>query len=149
MTWSRSNYFGFLILLAAALALGATHRAVACPQASSGAIHRPCCDGMNQAAMEQPGAQHSVDAHILCEMALGRLNGCTAAGHCACGQPVSAVQVTPRDDRPAILSPPPLPIWPGSPVAAGLTPPPQGPPETGFADPPGRHTYLATLRLRI
>lgn len=149
MARSRSNYLSLLILLVAALAFGATHRAMACPLAASGSEHRPCCDGMNQVAMEQPSVQHSVDVHVLCEMALGRLNGYTAAGHCACGQPVSTAQVTPRDDRLAILGPPPLPVWQGPPVAADLTSPPQGPPDTGFGDPPGRHTYLATLRLRI
>lgn len=149
MTRSRSNFLGLLILLAATLALGATHRAMACPQGASGAEHRPCCDGMTQAAMELPGAQHWVEAHILCDVALGRLNGCPAAGHCVCGQPVSAIQATARYDQPAILAPPPLPVWPGPPVAVGLIPPPQGPPDTSLADPPGRHTYLATLRLRI
>lgn len=149
MARSRSNYFGLLILLVGALTFSATHRAMACPQGAPGSEHPPCCDGMNQAAMGQPAAQHSIDALARCEMVLGRLGSCTTAGHCACGQPPPAVQVTPRDDRPAILGPSPLPVWQGPPIAAGLTPPPQGPPDTGFGDPPGRHTYLATLRLRI
>lgn len=149
MARPRSNYFGLLILLVAGLAFGATHRAMACPQAASGSEHRPCCDSMNQAAMEQPGAQHSADTHVLCEMVLSRLNGCTAAGHCVCGQPVSAVQVTRRDDRPAIIAPPPVLARPEPPVAAGLNQPPRGPPDARFTDPPGRHTYLATRRLRI
>lgn len=149
MTRSRSNFFGFLILLLGILAFGASHRAVACPQAASRSEHLPCCDGMNQSGMEQPGAQHSIDAHVLCEMALGRLSGCTAAGHCACGQLAAAIHTASHDDRVTILPPPPLPAWLGPPVEAGLIPPPQGPPGAGSADQPGRHTYLATLRLRI
>lgn len=149
MAWTRSNYFGLLILLAAALALGAGHRAVACPRAASGSEHRPCCDGMGRVTMEQQGAQRSINACVLCETALGCLNGCTAAGHCACHQPAPAMQATPHDGRQSVLAPLLLPAWTGPPVAAALIPPPQGPPDAGLIDRPGRQTYLATLRLRI
>ena len=99
--------------------------------------------------MEQPGVQHAVHAHFGSATVLRHFQGCTRSGHCTCGQPVRAIQVTAREIRPAILAPSSLLVWPEPPIAAGRIPPPQGPPDTGFADPPGRHTYLATLRLRI
>lgn len=43
---------------------------------------------------------------------------------------------------------PPL-AWPAPPVTAHLRPPPVGPPVPAFTTLPGKHTYLATLRLRI
>lgn len=149
MAQSRSNSVYLLILLAAILAFGATHRAQACPQGMADSEHRSCCDGMGQAAMDEPGIQHQVVARFDCPMVRGRFLCCSSAGHCTCAQSVHAAQVTAREVRPAILAPSPLPVWPGSPISEGRIPLPQGPPDTGSADPPGRHAYLATLRLRI
>lgn len=149
MARSRPNFILLLALLAVALALGATHRAVACPHGGSGSEHMPCCDGMDGAAMHEPAVHHSFQAHFESGMPPGQFSGCTTSGHCTCGQLVRAVQVTVREFRPAFLARSPVPVWPGPPVAAGRMPPPQGPPDTGFADPPGRHTYLVSLRLRI
>src|SRR6185437_11545277 len=134
-----------LVLLAAALALGATHRAQACPQGMSDSSHLSCCDGMDQPAMHQPATPHSLDTGIDSRSRLG----CASAGHCICRQPLRLAQVTAREVRPAILAPSPLLVWPASLIASGRTPPPRGPPFTGSSDSPGRHTYLATLRLRI
>src|SRR5487761_132585 len=144
MAQSRSKFLCLLILLAAAAALGAAHRAQACPQGMSGSEHRSCCDGMDPAAMPAPSVQYAPHD---CATTFGRVRGCASTGHCRCGQAVR-VQATAREVRPFVLAPSPLPVWPGPPVAAGRIPPSQGPP-TGFADPAARHTYLATLRLRI
>src|SRR5487761_605227 len=149
MAQPRSNLFCLLVLLAAVVSFGASHRALAGAHAASGPEDRPCCDGRDQAAMDRPTVHHSFHGHFDCAMAHGAFHGCTSAGHCTCSQPVRAVQMTAREIRPALLAPAPLLLSPGPPIAAGRIPPPQGPPDTGFADPPGRHTYLATLRLRI
>lgn len=147
MARSRHNLIYLAVLLAAVLALGAVHGAAACPYGMSGSA--PCCDGMDQTAMPQTPAQHALHAHVDYAMAPKRLYGCAASGHCTCGQPLRVMQGLPREIRPAVSSLSPILVWPGSPVAAGRIPPPQGPPEAGVPDPPGRHTYLATLRLRI
>jgi hypothetical protein len=148
MAQSRSNFVYLLVLLAAALAFGAAHRAQACPQGMSGSEHLPCCDGMDQPAMDPPGIQHSLSAPFDCATARGRPQGCTSMGHCVCSQPGRVAQVTARETRAAILAPSPVLMWPEQPVA-GRVPSTRGPPDEGSADPPGRHAYLATLRLRI
>src|SRR6185312_14674771 len=148
MARSRSNFFYLLVLFAAALAFGLAHRAQACPQGMSASTHPPCCDGMDQ-AMDPPGIRHSLNARFDCGTTRGHTQGCASAGHCVCGQPLRVAQVTAREVRPASLAPSAVLVWPGPPVAAGRAPPPRGPPDTGSAGPPGRHTYLATLRLRI
>ena len=147
MARSRHNLIYLAVLLAAVLALGAVHGAAACPYGMSGSA--PCCDGMDQTAMPQTPAQHALHVHVDYAMAPKRLYGCAASGHCTCGQPLRVMQGLPREIRPAVSSLSPILVWPGSPVAAGRIPPPQGPPEAGVPDPPGRHAYLATLRLRI
>ena len=149
MAQSRSNSLYLLLVLAAVLAFGATHRAQACPDATSGADRPSCCDGMDQPAMDPPGIQHSLDAGFDCATARGLLENCLSQGHCLCGQSAHVAQVTAREVRPASLAPSAMLVWLGPPITVGLTPPPQGPPDTGPADPPARHTYLATLRLRI
>ena len=145
MAQSRSNFLCLLVLLAAVVGLGATHRAQACSQGMSGSEHRSCCDGMDSAAMPAPNVQHALHDGAT---AFGRFRGCAGTGHCNCGQPVH-VQATAREVRPVILTPSLLPVWPGPRIAVGRIPPSQGPPDSGFADLPARHTYLATLRLRI
>lgn len=147
MARSRHNLIYLVALLAALLALGAAHRAAACPYGMSGSA--PCCDGMDQSATPQPPVQHAMHAHMDYAVAPERLYGCAASGHCTCGQPLRVMQVSPREIRPAIPPLSPILVWPGSPVAAGRIPPPQGPPEARSSGPPGRYAYLATLRLRI
>lgn len=147
MARSRFNFICLLVLLVAVLGLGAMHRAVACPYGMSGAA--PCCDGMDRAAMQQPPVQHALHASIDCAMAPGHPRGCAAAGHCTCGQPLQVMHGSPREIRPAVPSLSPILAWPGPSVAAGRIPPPQGPREVSVPDLPARHTYLATLRLRL
>lgn len=138
MARNRSNFVWLLILVAAAMGLTASHRAEACPLRMSDSARPSCCDTMAEA----PAAAHSLQ---LCAAMLG-FRGCAGAGHCCCGQPLPAVQAMARDVRLATLTPAAL-AWPG--VVMGRTLPAQGPPDTGFADPGGRETYLATLRLRF
>src|SRR6185312_6285070 len=146
MAQSRPTFLCLLVLLAGALAFGAAHRAHACPQGMSDSAHLPCCDGMDQPATDPPGIQHSHDARFDC--ATARM-GCASSGHCICGQRVRVAQVSAREVRLASPAPATVLVWPGPPIAAGRISPPRAPPEVGSADPPGRHTYLATLRLRI
>lgn len=140
----RSNFVCLLILLVGAIALTASDRAQACPLGMSGSAHRSCCDGMDRAVTAPPVV------HLLhqCPSVLG-FRGRESTGHCCCSQPLHAVQASAREVRPAILDPSALPVWLGPPVAVGRIRPARGPPDTGFADPAARHTYLATLRLRI
>lgn len=148
MARSRFNIICLAVLLAVALALGVAHRAIACPHGDSDAAS--CCDGMDQAAIGEPGVQHAPQTQLDAAMAPGCLHtSCLAAGHCSCGQPVSVVLVTARADRSTALPSSAVPVWPGSLLAAGRIPPARGPPDTGVPVPAGRHTYLATLRLRI
>src|SRR6185437_2577109 len=139
MARSRSNFLYLLALFAAALAFGAAHRAQACPQGMSAAKHLPCCDGM-----DPPGMQHSLNARFDCATTRDHLQDCASAGHCVCGQPLRVVQVTAREVRLAGPAPSAVLVWPALPITAGGIPRPRGPPDTGSAGPPGRHTYLAT-----
>ena len=144
MARTRPNVVWLLILLAAAMGLGASHRAQACPMGMSGSAHPSCCEGMDRAATTPRPAQ-SLQSRVT---ALA-FRDCASTGHCCCSQPLSAVQAMAREVRPASLAPAALSIWPGPAVASGRALPAQGPPDTDFADPGGRHTYLATLRLRF
>src|SRR5579863_9686616 len=148
MARSRSNFLYLLVLFAAALAFGAAHRAQACPQGMSASTHLPCCDGMGQ-AMDPPGIQHPLNARFDCATARDHPQSCASTGHWVCGQPSRIAQVTAREVRFGSLAPSAVLVWPGPRISAGGIPRPRGPPETGSAGPPGRHTYLATLRLRI
>ena len=149
MAQSRPTFVCLLVLLAGALAFGAAHRAHACPQGMSDSAHLPCCDGMDQPAMDPPGIQHLHDARFDCATARSHPRDCAGSGHCICGQPVRVAQVSAGEVRLASPAPATVLLWPGQSIAAARIPPPQSPPEAGSADPPGRHTYLATLRLRI
>lgn len=125
------------VLLAATLLLH-TPFAVACTPASAGV---PCCpmSGQNSSSTEGNSA-----------CATGCLYDCAATPQVAYGQAAQtthAVALETNSDQGVHLL---APVWPESPVAAHLRPPPQGPPPiillTALV---GRHTYLATLRLRI
>src|SRR6185312_7169020 len=146
MAKSRSNFVYVLTLFAAALAFGVAHRAHACPEGMSDSAHLPCCDGMDRPPMDSPGIQHSVARYFDCAMARSCPQSCTSSGHCVCGQPWRVAQVIAREVHPASHLPLAVLAWPEPPVSEDRIPPPQGPPDEGAADPPCRHTYLATRR---
>lgn len=125
-------------LLLAATLLMHTPFAVACTPASAG---MPCCPMSGQNSTRAEGSS---------ACATGCPFDCAATPQVAYGQaaqPTHAVALETNSDQGVHLL---APVWPESPVAAHLRPPPQGPPPvTLLAALVGRHTYLATLRLRI
>ena len=122
--------------LLAATVLLHTPLAVAC---TPGSAAMPCCP--------MPG-QSSTRAEGIRACAAVCLFDCAATPQVAYGQAAQATRTVALNSGQGIhlLAP----VWPESRVAAHLRPPPQGPPPiTPLTALVGRHTYLATLRLRI
>lgn len=124
-------------VLLVAVSLGHAPFALACTPGSHGG---PCCP---------VSGQHSSGTQGGCAGAAICLSDCAATIHCACDQLAPAGRVSAREIPSSQGVPLLAPAWPEPPVLAHQKAPPQGPPGAMLAVPTGRHTYLATLRLRI
>lgn len=124
------------VLLAATLLAHAPF-AVACKPASTG---MPCCPMADQ---NSTGAEGSCVCTTVCVF------DCAVtpqAAHGRAAQTTRAVGLEANSGQGVHLL---APVWPEAPVAAHERPPPQGPPIALLTALVGRHTYLATLRLRL
>lgn len=127
-------------VLLVALVLGHAQFALACTRTSWASKGMPCCPMSGQ---NSTGAEGSCAGATVCVF------DCAAtlqAAYDQAGQTARAVAPEIHNGQGVHLL---APVWPEPPVAAHQKPPPQGPPITLLAALTGRHTYLATLRLRI
>lgn len=124
-------------VLLVVLSLGHAQFTLACAPAITG---MPCCPASGPQSL---GVQSDCTGAATC------LLHCAASLHCACDRSVQTATVSAREIPSSQGVPLLAPVWPEPPVLAHQKPPPQGPPSTMLAVPTGRHTYLATLRLRI
>jgi hypothetical protein len=126
-------------VLLMAVVLGHAQLASACARKAAASQRMPCCPTSGQQLAELGGG---------CAGAAACLSDCAAVIHCACDQPEQTARASAPErsgDGIHLLAP----VSPEPPVAAHQKPPPQGPPVIPLAALTGRHTYLATLRLRI
>jgi hypothetical protein len=130
---------GVAVLLVAVV-VGHAPLAAACVQKSAPPQGMPCCP---MAGQQSPDLQGGCAGAAVC------LSDCATSLHGACDQPGQTARASAREipggEGVYLLAP----IWPAPPVAEHQKPPPQGPPFILLAALTGRHTYLATLRLRI
>lgn len=129
-------------LLLAIAAMGHAQLVLACTSTSSGSQRGPCCPP----EIQQPAGADNTG----CEKAASeRTSDCAAVFDLVPAQPAVADHLGAPDAGDSLdIQLPPL-AWPAPPVTAHLKPPPIGPPVSAAATLPGKHTYLATLRLRI
>lgn len=133
-----------LVLLIAAVIIGPIGIASACAQSSAAPQGEPCCPMQGQHAPEAPNHCPSTTAHSS-QQAIG-----CALLQCGCSQstPLVHARAIERRSKPAVILL--STVFSAPPVAAYLIPPPSGPPPmASLGLSLGRHTYLATLRLRI
>jgi hypothetical protein len=138
--WPKLRHTAALLLAVAAM--GHAQLVLACASTASGAQRGPCCPP----EIQQPaGADNSG-----CEKAASeRTSDCAAVFDLVPAQPTVADHLSAQDAGDSLdVQLAPL-AWPTPPVTAHLRPPPLGPPVSAAATLPGKHTYLATLRLRI
>jgi len=123
-----------------AVVLGHAQLALACAQKVAASQRMPCCPTSGQQLPQLGGG---------CAGAAACLSDCAAAIQCAYDQPEQTARASAPETRSGHGIHFLAPVWPEPPVAAHQKPPPQGPPVVPLAALTGRHTYLATLRLRI
>jgi hypothetical protein len=146
--WMQRLRFPMRFLMALLLAVTAVSNAgfaSACAQTPANSGGGPCCPMQGHPSPDEPKG---------CAGVIGRSADCAAVDcaliHCGCFQAASVVQATPfLKTRGGPTAPPLVLVWSIPPVRAHLIPPPSGPPSDFSGLPAGRHTYLATLRLRI
>ena len=129
-------------LLLAVVAVSHAQLVLACASTSSGSQRGPCCPP----EIQPPAGADNTG----CEKAISeRASDCDDVLDLVPAQPAVADHLCAHDAGDSLdveLLPP---VWPTPPVTAHLRPPPLGPPVPVASTLPGKHTYLATLRLRI
>lgn len=128
--WLQTRRIAALLL--ATLAIGHAQIASACLTAAT--FCDPCCQ--------------MTSGHSPCAKDCPNSTDCVTGAQCTCAQPAHIAEVSALDSRDHAPQAPPL-VWVASLVTNHLIPPPQGLPPAPLIAPLGRHTYLATLRLRI